>query len=91
MTSHNLTVNCPSTNELLQLSNGGSLTLPRNFIYSAKSMTPDESLPTKQTVVFLNFICDFNATVLLRFFIIEHSVQEICIIPVFTENKIFKK
>ena len=31
------------------------------FIYSAESMTPDESLPTKQTVVFLNFIGDFNA------------------------------
>ena len=25
-------------------------------------MTPDESLPVKQTVVFLNFICDFNVT-----------------------------
>ena len=25
-------------------------------------MTPDESLPTKQTVAFLNYICDFNAT-----------------------------
>ena len=24
-------------------------------------MTPDELLSTKQTVVFLNFICDFNA------------------------------
>ena len=31
-------------------------------IYFAESMTPDESLPTKQTVVFLNFISDFNAT-----------------------------
>ena len=26
-------------------------------------MTSDKSLPTKQTVVFLNFNCDFNATV----------------------------
>ena len=24
-------------------------------------MAPDESLPTRQTVVFLNFNCDFNA------------------------------
>ena len=31
-------------------------------------MTPDVSLPTKQTVVFLNFICDFNATIYFFFF-----------------------
>ena len=41
------------------------------FIYFAESMTPDESLPTKQTVFcffFLNFICDFNATCFINLF-----------------------
>ena len=38
------------------------------FIYhSAKSVTPDESLPTKQTAVFLTSNYDINATVLLWF------------------------
>ena len=31
--------------------------------YLNKNLTLDESLPTKQTVVFLNFNCDFDVTV----------------------------
>ena len=42
-----------------------SFHLVLTFIHSAESVAPDESLPMKQTVVFLNLDCDFNATIIL--------------------------
>ena len=40
------------------------------------NLTPDESLPTKQAVVFLNFNSDFNATDSALVFIIEHKALQ---------------